>query len=61
MDIRNPQCHHHKLDIVPMRVTPLTVLTYMLFTIVAFEILWRTPGNDVFVNTHFLVKVSTLL
>ena len=40
MDIRNPQCHHHKVNIVLMRATPQKVWICMLVTIVAFEIFW---------------------
>ena len=40
MNIKDPQCHHHKLNIVQMRVTPLTVLICTLVAIIAVEIFW---------------------
>ena len=58
-DIKNPHCHHNRLNIIMMRVKPLTIC--MLVTINAYEFFWLTSENDMFVNTDFLVKMSTLL
>ena len=38
MEVKNPQCHHHKLNIVLMRVTPGTVLICIIVMIVLCEI-----------------------
>ena len=40
MDIKNPEYHHQKVNVVLMRVTPRKVWICIVVTIVTLDIYW---------------------